>query len=225
MAATAATERATQLAFDPNEAVAHLTHADPVLGALIARCGPYAPSTTAAPDVFHSLTRAIVYQQLSGKAAGTIYRRVLDALGGADAPGAARIAAADEATLRGAGLSRNKMLSLQALSAAQLADELPDEARMADHSDAQLIETYSAIRGIGRWTVEMLLMFHLGRPDVMPIHDLGVRKGYALTYGMAELPKPKQLEAACEIWRPYRSVGSWYMWRALEVDGAAPQPG
>jgi len=221
----ASAQRPTRLAFDAETAVAHLSRADPTLGALMDRCGAYTPSTTAAPDVFHSLMRAIVYQQLSGKAAGTIHRRVLDALGGGDTPGAERIAAADDATLRGAGLSQNKMLSLQALAAAQLVGNLPDEARIDEYADAELIDAYSAIRGIGRWTVEMLLLFHLGRPDVMPIHDLGVRKGYALTYGLAELPKPKQLEAACEIWRPYRSVGSWFMWRALEAEGAAPQPG
>lgn len=216
--------RATPLAFDAEQAVRELGAADPVLGALIERVGPYAPQTVAAPDAFHALVRAIVYQQLSGKAAGTIHRRVLEALGGGDTPGAQRIAAADDDTLRGAGLSRNKMLSLQALAAAQLHGELPDESRLADYDDAALIERYSAIRGIGRWTVEMLLLFHLGRPDVMPIHDLGVRKGYALTYGRDELPKPKQLERECEIWRPWRSVGSWYMWRAIELGKAAPQP-
>ena len=216
--------RPTALSFDGDAATARLAEADPVLGALMARVGPYRPHTVAAPDAFHALVRAIVYQQLSGKAAGTIHRRVLAALG-SDAPGAAAIAAADEDTLRGAGLSRNKMLSLQALAAAQLAGELPDESRLDDYDDTELIERYSAIKGIGRWTVEMLLLFHLGRPDVMPIHDLGVRKGYALTYGHAELPKPKALEAACEIWRPYRSVGSWYMWRALELAEDSPQPG
>ncbi|MES1940072.1 putative DNA-3-methyladenine glycosylase [Salinisphaera sp. T5B8] len=211
------TGRPTPLAFDAAKAVRELVAVDPVLGELMARVGPYAPQTVAAPDAFHALMRAIVYQQLSGKAAGTIHRRVLTALGGGDTPGAERIATADDATLRGAGLSQSKMLSLQALAAAQLAGELPDESRLDDYDDAELIERYSAIRGIGRWTVEMLLLFHLGRPDVMPIHDLGVRKGYAMTYGRDELPKPKQLERECEIWRPYRSVGSWYMWRALEL--------
>lgn len=196
-----------------------------MLSALIARAGPYAPTTTAAPDVFHSLMRAIVYQQLSGKAAGTIYRRVLATLGDGDAPGPAAIEAASETALRAAGLSANKQTSLRALAAAQLAGELPDENEIQDYDDNELIERYSAIRGIGRWTVEMLLLFHLGRPDVMPIHDLGIRKGYALTYGRDELPKPKQLERECEIWRPYRSVGSWYMWRALETAEATPQPG
>ncbi|MGN8158711.1 DNA-3-methyladenine glycosylase family protein [Salinisphaera sp. RV14] len=216
--------RDTRLAFDADAAVAHLAAADPVLGALMQRAGPYRPSTNAAPDVFHSLVRAIVYQQLSGKAAGTIHARLLAALNHGDAPGAAAIQATDDATLRSAGLSANKLAGLRALAAAQLAGELPDEARIDEYDDAELIQRYAAIRGIGRWTVEMLLMFHLGRPDVMPIHDLGVRKGYALTYGLDDLPKPKALEAAGEIWRPYRSVACWYMWRALEAEGATPQP-
>lgn len=218
------TARPTQLAFDADAAVAHLSTVDPVLGALMQRAGPYRPSTNAAPDVFHSLMRAIVYQQLSGKAAGTIHARVLTALNQGDAPGAAAIQTTDDTTLRGAGLSANKLAGLRALAAAQLAGELPDESRIDEYDDAELIERYSAIRGIGRWTVEMLLMFHLGRPDVMPIHDLGVRKGYALTYGLDALPKPKALEAAADVWRPYRSVASWYMWRALEAEGATPQP-
>ncbi len=221
----ASAPRTTRLTFDADAAVAYLKSADPVLGALVDRTGPYAPTTIAAPDIFHSLVRAIVYQQLSGKAAGTIYHRVLEMLGQGDAPGPAVIAAASADDLRASGLSANKQASLHALAAAQLAGELPDEAQIQDYDDEQLIARYSAIRGIGRWTVEMLLLFHLGRPDVMPCHDLGVRKGYALTYGLAELPKPKALETACECWRPYRSVGSWYMWRAVEAASNTPLPG
>jgi 3-methyladenine DNA glycosylase/8-oxoguanine DNA glycosylase len=215
--------RATQLTFDAGAATAHLAEVDPRLGELIQRTGPYRPTTNAAPDVFHSLLRAIVYQQLSGRAAGTIYARLLEALG-SDAPGAAAVRDADDATLRGAGLSANKVAGLRALASAELTGALPDESRIGAYSDAELIAAYSAIRGIGRWTAEMLLMFHLGRPDVMPIHDLGVRKGYAVTYRLEDLPKPKALEQAGESWRPYRSVGCWYMWRAVEEAGAAAQP-
>lgn len=215
--------RETKLAFDGDEAIARLTEVDPILGQLIDHCGPYRPTTNAAADVFHSLMRSIVYQQLSGRAAGTIYARLLDALGG-NTPGASAIEHASDATLRGAGLSANKVKALRSLAAAELAGELPDESRVDEYSDDDLIAAYTALYGIGRWTVEMLLMFHLGRPDVMPIHDLGVRKGYALTYGLDELPKPKALESAGEIWRPFRSVGCWYMWRAVERHGAAPQP-
>lgn len=215
--------RETKLAFDADEAVTRLTEVDPILGRLIDRCGPYRPTTNAAADVFHSLMRSIVYQQLSGRAAGTIYARLLDALG-SNTPGAAAISAASDTTLRGAGLSANKVKALRSLATAELAGDLPDESRIGEYSDDELVAAYTTIRGIGRWTVEMLLMFHLGRPDVMPVHDLGVRKGYALTYGFDELPKPKALESAGEIWRPFRSVGCWYMWRAVELHGAAPQP-
>ncbi|MDA3919981.1 MAG: DNA-3-methyladenine glycosylase 2 family protein [Salinisphaera sp.] len=218
-------ERATQLAFDAGLAARHLAAIDARLGQLIERAGPYCPSTRSAPDVFHSLMRAIIYQQLSGKAAGTIHARVLATLNASDDPGAPAIEAADEQALRAAGLSAGKQASLRALAAAQLAGELPDESRLHEYSDQDLIEAYSAIKGIGRWTVEMLLIFHLGRPDVMPIHDLGVRKGYALVYGLDALPKPKALEAATKSWRPYRSVGAWYMWRALEFNsGSDAQP-
>ena len=221
---TSRPERPTRLAFDAAAAEAHLARVDPRLGRVIAERGPYAPSSAAAPDVFHSLMRAIVYQQLSGKAAGTIHARVLTALGATEAPGPRAILATDTDTLRSAGLSANKEASLRALAAAAVAGELPDETRLADYSDDDLIAAYSAIRGIGRWTVEMLLLFHLGRPDVMPIHDLGVRKGFAHVYGWETLPKPKQMEAACETWRPYRSVGSWFMWRALEPVAVSCEP-
>lgn len=214
---TPAAGRPTPLTFDAQAACAFLAGADAVLGDLMARVGPYAPHSTAAPDAFHALVRAIVYQQLSGRAAATIHGRVLEALGQGDAPGAATIDAADDALLRGAGLSANKTASLKMLARAALDGSLPAEDRLPDFDDATLIDSYSRIRGIGRWTVEMLLIFHLGRPDVMPGHDLGVRKGYALTYRLGRLPEPKQLEKRCDIWRPYRSVGSWYMWRALDM--------
>lgn len=210
--------RLTPLGFDARAACARLAETDPILAGLMDRVGPYAPRSTAAPDAFHALVRAIVYQQLSGRAAGTIHRRLLDALGRGDAPGAAAIDTAEETLLRGAGLSAAKTASLKDLARTTLDGRLPAENELAAIEDAELIERYSQIRGIGRWTAEMLLLFHLGRPDVMPIHDLGVRKGYALTYGLDELPKPKRLEALCGVWRPYRSVGSWYMWRATELD-------
>lgn len=210
------TGQPTALAFDGRAACAFLAGADPVLGDLMARAGAYAPRSVAAPDAFHALVRAIVYQQLSGRAAGTIHGRVLEALGGGAAPGPAAIDAADDALLRGAGLSASKTRCLKELARATLNGSLPAEAELPDLDDATLIERYSSIRGIGRWTVEMLLLFHLGRPDVMPSDDLGVRKGYAATYRVA-IPSPGQLERLTQAWRPYRSVGSWYLWRALEL--------
>ncbi len=196
----------------------HLRAVDPVLAKVMDRAGPFRPEPRAEPDVFHALMRAIIYQQLSGKAAGTIYRRVLDAVGGGSEPGAAQIAATSVETLRGAGLSANKERALRGLADATLAGDVPSEADIGEISDEDLVKAFSALRGIGRWTVEMLLLFHLERPDVLPIHDLGVRKGFARTYGWDELPKPYELASRCELWRPYRSVASWYMWRATELD-------
>lgn len=224
MNTAANTQRYTKLIFDAQTAMDTLGASDPVLRQLILQAGPYHPTTSAAPDVFHSLMRAIIYQQLSGKAAGTIHERVLTALGGGHCPGPAAIQATSDEILRDAGLSANKLTALRGLAQAQLNNHLPPEAHIQNYSDAELIETYSALRGIGRWTVEMLLLFHLGRPDVMPIHDLGIRKGYALAYGLDNLPKPKELEAYGRAWRPYRSVACWYMWRALEAASATANP-
>lgn len=217
-------QRYTQLTFDAQTAMETLGASDPILKQLMLQIGPYRPTTSAAPDVFHSLMRAIIYQQLSGKAAGTIHGRVLAALGDNDRPGPAAIQATSDTVLRNAGLSANKLTALRGLAQAQLDNQLPPETHIQDYSDTELIEIYSALRGIGRWTVEMLLLFHLGRPDVMPIHDLGIRKGYALTYGLDDLPKPKALEAYGQAWRPYRSVACWYMWRALEAASATANP-
>lgn len=168
--------------------------------------------------------RAIVYQQLSGRAAGTIYHRLLEALGNGNAPGASAIAAADDDRLRGAGLSANKVAGVKALAVAQLAGELPDEHRLHTYDDAELIACYSAIRGIGRWTMEMLLLFHLGRPNVMPIHDLGVRKGYALPTTLTNYPGRNN-------WEPPARRGAPIAWwaagirGALEADTGTPQLG
>ena len=207
----------TRLTFDAAQACRQLTAIDPVLGGVIQRVGAYAPHNDGAEDAFHRLLRAVIYQQLSGHAAAAIHARVLAALNAGDAPGPAAIDAASESLLREAGLSASKARCVKALARASLDGRLPAEDTLPTLDDATLIDRYSQIRGIGRWTVEMLLIFHLGRPDVMPSGDLGVRKGYALTYQLDDLPKPKQLEQLCECWRPYRSVGSWYMWRALEL--------
>lgn len=202
---------------DHGAAETHLRHVDPRLATIMDRAGPFQPASRSEPDVFHALMRAIVYQQLSGKAAGTIHRRLLVALGDDVAPGPAAVAAASPDTLRGAGLSANKERALRGLAEATLDGSVPSDETLGNYSDGDLITAYSALRGIGRWTVEMLLLFQLKRPDVLPVHDLGVRKGFARTYGWQTLPTPTQLSDCCEPWRPYRSVGSWYMWRATEL--------
>ncbi|MEJ7711614.1 MAG: hypothetical protein WKF84_17540 [Pyrinomonadaceae bacterium] len=123
----------------------------------------------------------------------------------------------DEAELRAVGLSGAKMAALKDLAAKTLDGTVPTLARLRKMDDEQIIEHLTQVRGIGRWTVEMLLMFRLGRPDVLPVGDYAVRKGYAKINGLAEMPRPKELVRLCEIWRPYRTVGSWYMWRSLDL--------
>jgi DNA-3-methyladenine glycosylase II len=195
------------------------------MGALIATVGPYGINFQPTQDLFEALSRAIVYQQLSGKAAATIYGR-LKALTGGDGsftPRAVQSLAFED--LRGAGLSRAKSLAILDLAEKTLAGAIPPGDHIASLSDAEIMERLTAVRGIGPWTVEMLLMFRLGRPDVLPATDLGVRKGFAMLYGHAETPAPAALLDYGEKWRPYRSVASWYLWRMLELDdGALPPP-
>jgi len=166
---------------------------------------------------FVALMRSIVYQQLSGKAAGTIWGRVLDACPGEGLPKPDVVLSIDYEILRAAGLSNNKALAVHDLAEKVLSGVVPDRRKLNRMEDEAIIERLIEVRGIGRWTVEMMLMSHLGRPDVFPVGDLGVRKGIAATYGLDEPPEGELLEVYGDRWRPYRSVGSWYMWRALEI--------
>ena len=193
-------------------ASAELAGRDPVIAALYERVGPCRLRPRRGSS-FQALTRAIVYQQLSGRAAETIYGRFVAVLDGAVEPEA--VLATPVETLRTAGLSNAKAASLLDL-AAKLADgsvPLDDAARCTDD---ELIDRLVAVRGIGRWTAEMFLMFHLRRLDVWPVDDLGVRKGYASAWGLAEVPKPKVLADLGDTFRPFRSVAAWYCWRAVE---------
>ena len=160
--------------------------------------------------------RAIIYQQLSGKAAGTIHGRVIDLFPTKRQVTPERLLKLKNEQLRGAGVSGGKTKALRDLARKAAAGEVPGFAKLRRMDDEEVIECLTAIHGIGRWTVEMLLMFQLGRPDVLPIHDLGVRKGFALAHKLKEMPTPKELESLADKWRPFRSVGSWYCWRALE---------
>lgn len=213
--------RIMSLTYDPAHATAHLSDVDPLMGELIAQAGPFTLTPPPTQSPFHALMRAIVYQQLSGKAAATILGRVLDLMPkGRGRPKPSDLDALDDASLRAAGLSRNKLLALRDL--AQKTDDgtVPTLAALKKMDDAEVLARLTAVRGIGAWTVEMLLMFRLGRPDVLPATDLGVQKGFQLTYGTEALPKPKELMAAAEPWRPYRSVASWYLWRAVDLSKA-----
>lgn len=201
----------------PAVAVRRLAAADAILGALMASVGRY---TVTGEDLLHpvaSLARAITGQQLSGPVARVIYARLQTLLGRVTPD---RLLAADPEALRGVGLSYAKVAALRDLAQKARDGVVPTAAKLHQLSDDEIVERLTAVKGIGRWTVEMLLLFHLGRPDVLPVDDLGIRKGFQLTYGERDLPKPKVLSAFGERWRPYRSVASWYLWRSLDLQKA-----
>jgi 3-methyladenine DNA glycosylase/8-oxoguanine DNA glycosylase len=206
------------LAYDPVVACAHLADADRALGRLIARVGGFGLRPRPAQSLFAALARAIVYQQLSGNAAATILSRVVTLFAPKRFPTPSDLLAMPPERLRAAGLSAAKTAALRDLAARTLDGTVPSMARVRRMDDEAIIEQLTRVRGIGRWTVEMLLIFRLGRPDVLPVGDLGVRKGFALTFGTRGLPEPGAMTRRAERWRPYRSVASWYMWRALELD-------
>ena len=203
--------------YDPKAALRHLRRQDKTLAALIKRVGPFTMESRAHLTPFQGLLRAIVYQQLSGLAAGSINRR-LQALFPGRRASAKRLLEFDEDTLRGVGLSRSKVASARDLAQKCLDGVVPNRRVLATMDDEAIIEQLVSIRGIGRWTAEMLLIFNLGRADVLPVADLGVRKGYMLHAGDAQMPSVKELQEHGERWRPYRSVASWYLWRATELD-------
>lgn len=180
------------------------------------RAGPCLLRPRATQSLFHALSESIVYQQLSGKAAATIFGRVVALHAPKRFPRPADILATPDAALRAAGLSAAKTAAIKDLAAKTLDGTVPPMARVRRLDDAEIVERLTAVRGIGEWTVHMLLMFRLGRPDVLPVADLGVRKGFALTYGLEDLPTPAELTEHAERWRPYRTIASWYMWRALD---------
>ncbi len=200
----------------------HLASCDPRLAALIARAPRYRPRPPAVFRPFDALAESIAYQQLSGKAAATIWGRVRALF-----PGKwldpAQVLAVPEERLRACGLSRSKVAALHDLAAKTVEGVVPTARAMAKMTDEEIIERLVQVRGIGRWTVQMLLLFELGRPDVWPVTDYGVQKGYALTFNKRRLPKPAELEKAGRVFQPYRSAAAWYFWRALET--AVPRAG
>ena len=198
----------------PRAALAHLRRADPVLGALIARVGPYRLQADRRGTHYDALVRSIVYQQLSGKAAGTIHRRFLELYPGRRARAPLVLETADE-RLRGAGLSRQKIGYLRDLSA-RVADRSLPLAHLGRLPDDAIIDHLVQVKGIGRWTAQMFLMFRLGRPDVLPELDLGIQNAIRQAYGLAARPSPKDVLRIGAPWRPYASAASWYLWRSLE---------
>ncbi|SNS32353.1 DNA-3-methyladenine glycosylase II [Granulicella rosea] len=237
------TRRTSKLPYDPAEAVAALSAADPKLGRLIARVGPCTMKLAGAQSPFEALLEAIVYQQLNGKAAATIHRRLLESFAPpgsiaragdepftrAPHPTAQHMLDAPNEQLRAAGLSKNKALAVRDLAAKTLDGTVPTLAKIRKMTDDEIVAHLSQVRGIGPWTVEMMLIFRLGRTDVLPVSDYGVRKGFALTFGKLkpqdkvtpmDLPKPDVMLKRAKKWSPWRSVASWYLWRACDLAAA-----
>jgi DNA-3-methyladenine glycosylase II len=236
--------------YDSALALRELTAADPKLGRLIQRAGPFTLRIASAQSPFEALVESIVYQQLHGKAAATIHRRLLESFapvptlevsGTGTHPTPQQILDCPNAQLRAAGLSANKALALRDLAAKTLDGTVPTLAAIRRMSDDAIIEHLTQVRGIGKWTVEMLLIFRLGRPDVLPTSDYGVRKGFALTFGKLkpfadgkpvkvtplDLPTPAEMERRAKKWTPWRSIASWYLWRACDLAAGTltPRPG
>jgi len=206
-----------KLGFDPDAAVTHLRGADAALARVIDKAGPFRLELKQTPSVFGALAEAIVYQQLNGKAAATIYGRVCALFPRArNGFSHDHILRASDDALRGAGLSRSKLLSMQDLARRAKAGELPTLAEVHALEDDEIVARLTQVRGIGRWTAEMLLIFRLGRPDVLPVDDYGVRKGFAIAFKKRDLPSRQDLEKRAVRWKPYRTVASWYLWRATE---------
>jgi DNA-3-methyladenine glycosylase II len=224
--------RSRKLPFDPAEAVAHLKANDPKLGELIDRAGPFSLRLDPSPSPFESLLESILYQQLHGKAAATIHRRVREYFGGDPTP--PQLLATPDEPLRAAGVSGNKIKALRDLAERTLDGTVPSHAAIRRMPNEEIVERLTAVRGIGTWTVEMLLIFRMGRPDVLPVTDYGVRKGFALTFQRlpksrpitsADLPKPEAMLRRGKRWAPYRSVASWYLWRACDLAKTTPPAG
>ncbi len=205
------------MAFDAQVAIRALTKSDPVLGRAIRQHGVFALKLRHGRTPFSLLTRAVINQQLSNKAAATIEARLVATLGGGLTPQGVLAAGLDR--LRGVGLSRAKSLALQDLAGRTLDGTIPSFRKLSRMSDDTIVEHLTQVRGIGLWTAQMFLIFSLARPDVMPAQDLGVRKGFQLLYGHRELPSAQSVLSHAEIWRPWRTVATWYLWRAADGTG------
>ena len=203
--------------FDPEIAVAHLRASDAALARVIDAAGPFGLELLRTSSLFAALAEAIVYQQLSNKAAATIFGRVCALVPrGRRGLTAEHILRLSDESLRAAGLSRAKLLALRDLAQKAVVGEIPTLAEARRLTDAALVERLTAVRGIGRWTAQMLLIFRLGRPDVLPVDDYGIRKGFAVAFRRRALPTRDAVEKRALRWQPYRTVASWYLWRAAE---------
>src|SRR3989475_4992355 len=215
------TTQTSHLPFDLSAAMNHLTAKDQKLAELIANTLPFQMDADPLQSPYEALLESIAYQSISGKAAATIFGRIKALSSNGRAPSPEQMLKLRKPVLRKAGLSGAKILAMKDLAQKTIDGVVPTLEQAEKLSDEELVERLVSVRGIGAWTVEMFLIFRLGRPDVLPIHDLGVKKGWSVTYGKKHMPKPKELLAFGERWRPYRTVASWYMWRAFERAGYA----
>jgi DNA-3-methyladenine glycosylase II len=206
-------------AFDHREAIAHITKDDPRLATLIQKSIDFKLNIDDDQTPYESLLRAIAYQSIAGKAAAVIFGRVQALGSNGRCPTPEELLRVRHQALRKAGLSAAKIAAVRDLAQKAIEGIVPTMEEAHKMSDQELVERLISVRGIGAWTVEMFLIFRLGRPDVLPIHDYGVQKGFALTYRKRRIPKPKELAKFGERWRPYRTIASWYMWRAVDMAG------
>jgi DNA-3-methyladenine glycosylase II len=192
-------------------------HADPVMRALIAAAGPYRLRSEPADSPFRALIHSIAHQQLHGTAARRILERFVALYTPEPFPSPGAVLATPEPTLRAVGFSFAKIRALRDLAEKTLSGIVPPSAHLHELPDDEVIERLTQVRGIGPWTVHMMLMFQLGRPDVLPVDDFGIRNGFRLAYGLKGMPTPRALAQFAERWRPYRTMASWYLWRAVEL--------
>jgi len=199
------------------EAIEHLSRSDKTLARLIKKVGPCTMKIKSRRTPFAALVSAVTYQQLHGAAAETILKRFLALHPGKRFPTPEDVLATPDELMRGAGLSRAKVAAIKDIAAKTVEGIVPGSREILKLTNEEIIARLTSVRGVGPWTVEMLLMFTLGRLDVLPVTDYGVRKGFAVTFGWTELPTPKELLEYGERWRPHRSTAAWYLWRALEL--------
>lgn len=203
------------------DAMEHLARIDRVMARLIREAGPCGLKPEPRRTPFQSLVRAVAHQQLNGKAAATILGRFQALFPGRRFPRPEDVASVEDEALRGVGLSRAKVAAIRDITAKVMSGEIPGPRLIRRMPDDEVVERLTSARGVGRWTVEMLLMFQLGRPDVLPADDFGVRAGFRIAYGREEMPRPRELLEFGERWRPHRTVAAWYLWRAVDMDRAA----
>jgi len=197
-------------------AILHISKVDPVMKRLVREIGPYVLEPESLQQPFEALVRAVAHQQLHGKAATTILNRFIALFPGKKFPRPADLATVSDEAIRAAGFSGAKVASIRDIAAKTLTGIVPSPRKIKTMADDEIVERLTEVRGVGRWTVEMLLIFKWGRPDVLPADDFGVRNGFRVAYGLSQMPKVKDLLAHGESWRPFRTAASWYLWRAAD---------